>query len=398
VRNISIIGATGDIGHQALQVTKVHPDEFKVFAISAWHNYEKLAEIAYEYNPKIISIIDESAYKDFISKYPDLKVKAVQGEDSLLAIAGHDETDMVIEGFYGIKGLPPILEAIRSNKYLAVSDALIHAGQIINQELKKSKAVLIPIDSEHSAILQCLIGEKPGDIKRILLSCSGGPFYKYVGDLAKATPEEALKHPTWTLISTDQLNPSTPDFVSRKRLLVDCATLLNKGNEAIEARWLFKVKMDQIRILIHPQSVIQSLVEFVDGGIKGQIFNKSLITPMHFAMSYPERMINPIEEFSFDSLPPLTFEIAPKEDYPCLKLAYFAGEQGGNFPAALNFINSIAVQAFLKRQINFTQIPMVIESVLEKTEFVPDPTVLDLFETKKLTEALTYEFIALRYA
>ena len=379
VKKIILTGATGDIGEQVLQVVESNPKEFKLCAISANTNYEKLKKIADKYKPQYVVVQDENAYNEFVKKYPAYKASALCGIDGIRYIIRNTDFDVLVEGCYGIKGVFPIIEAIKADKIVCASDAFVCAGELLTNYLKESKGKFFPIDSEHAAVMQCLVGEKEKYIKRIILSCSGGPFWNYKGNLDDITPKQVLENFTWER--------------GGNKIRIDSATLLNKGNELLEAKYLFNLKKEQIDIMIHPQSVIQSFVEYIDGAIKAQIFNKNLISPILYTLSYPERFNNYIEEFDINKLQNLNFYKVDISKYPCLELAIMAGEKGGNYPLVLNSADVVAGQAFIDGKIRFTDIPRVIEKVISKTAFVSNPSYEELLQLDIDTRIYTQEMI-----
>jgi 1-deoxy-D-xylulose-5-phosphate reductoisomerase len=354
VNKLSIIGSTGSIGQQVLDIVRDFPDKFRIIGLAGGKNTDLLSDQIRQFQPKIV-------YSTHKFNLPD-NTKFSSMEE----IATHPEVDIVVVATSGKIGLTPILAAIRSRKKIALAnkEVLVMAGEIIMKEAKLHQAEILPIDSEHSAIYQCLQGEK-GKIARLILTASGGPFYHHSAlRLAKVTVEEALQHPTWKM---------------GKKVTIDSATLMNKGLEAIEASWLVSVPLKKIEIVIHPQSIIHSLVEFIDGSIKAQLSVPDMRFAIQYALSYPERLANDnLPRMNLARLNSLTFETINNAMFPCLQLALNAGEKGGTYPAVLCAADEIAVQLFLEQNIAFTQIAEIIDKTISLHERIDNPTLEEI--------------------
>jgi 1-deoxy-D-xylulose-5-phosphate reductoisomerase len=353
IKKIAILGSTGSIGQQVLDIVRDFPDRFTIIGLAGGKNTRLLTEQISQFKPELV-------YSYHKINLPD-NVKLSSMEE----IVTHPEIDMVVVATSGKVGLTPTLAAIQSGKKIALAnkEVLVMAGQIIITEAKLRKAQIIPVDSEHSAIFQCLQGEA-GEIGRLILTASGGPFYHQPEILAKATVDDALRHPTWKM---------------GKKVTIDSATLMNKGLEAIEASWLFSVPLNKIEIVIHPQSVIHSLVEFVDGSIKAQLSMPDMRFAIQYALSYPERLANEkLPRINFAHLNSLTFETLNYSMFPCLQLALDAGKRGGTYPAVLCAADEIAVQLFLEQRIDFPQIAEIIFKTISAHHGIDDPTIDDI--------------------
>jgi 1-deoxy-D-xylulose-5-phosphate reductoisomerase len=354
VKKIAILGSTGSIGRQALDVIRALPDELKVIALTGNKNLELLERQINEFQPEMFC----SSVK------PDISY----GGEFLSAeeIAGHPEVDFVIVAIAGKAGLSPTLAALQAGKAVALAskEVVVMAGEIIVREADLHQAQILPIDSEHSAIWQCLQGEenKP---QRLFLTASGGPFYHYSqSQLAKVTPEQALQHPIWKM---------------GKKVTIDSATLMNKGLEVIEAHWLFSFPFDSIEILIHPQSIVHSMVEFTDGSLKAQLSSPDMRLPIQYALSYPRRWSNSeLPRLDWDKIGSLNFEPVDYEKFPCLKLAMDAGKSGGTYPAVLCAADEVAVELFLSHRISFTDIAKIVQKTLEQHQNIPQPSLEEI--------------------
>ncbi len=365
IKNIIILGSTGSIGTSALEVIENNPDKFKVTYLSTNTRIDLILEQAKKFRPRGIIITDDEAYKEVKSLKLDLEVYS---KFDLQEIILRDDIDIVIAAMVGFAGLESTLEAVKSGKKIALAnkETLVVAGHIITKIIKESGATIIPIDSEHSAILQCLVGENKSQIKKIILTASGGPFLnRDIEDFDTITINEALKHPNWKM---------------GNKITIDSATMMNKGLEVIEAHWLFGMKKDQIDVIIHPQSIIHSMVEFVDGSIKAQLGIPDMKLPIQYALSYPERFSVSYSTMDFIKYSQLTFLEPDYKKFKCLALAYKSLELGGNYSVILNAANEIAVQKFLNNEIKFTQIPEIIEKSLEKFGDSKEPDINEIFE------------------
>jgi 1-deoxy-D-xylulose-5-phosphate reductoisomerase len=355
IKQVAVLGSTGSIGRQTLEVISALPHRFSVIGLAAGHNTDLLAEQISQFNPRFVYSQDKTSLTS--AKYEFL---------SLEEIASHAEVDIVVMATSGKWGLKPTLAAVRAGKRIALAnkESLVMAGEIITREAKLNKAQIIPVDSEHSAIFQCLEGEKP-KAARIILTASGGPFLGYSPtQLAKVTPEQALKHPSWRM---------------GKKVTIDSATLMNKGLEVIEARWLFDMPLENISILIHPQSIIHSMVEFVDGSVKAQLSQHDMRLPIQYALSYPERLANPnLPRLDWGKIKELNFEPPDFDRFPCLKLAIEVGEKGGSYPAMLCAADETAVELFLSKRVKFTDIPHLVRQALEEHKSTTHPTLEEI--------------------
>jgi len=380
-KRIAIIGSTGSIGKQALEVIKQHPDQFEVEILTAYNNFELLIKQAVEFTPNTVVIANDEHYKTVFNHLDPLDIKVYSGEDAIGQVLGMDTIDMVLIAVVGFAGLKPTLAALENKKRIALAnkESLVVAGQLIQQKAIKNNIQIIPVDSEHSAIFQCLMGEGNNPVEKIVLTASGGPFRGMrAASLKNISPELALNHPVWQM---------------GQKVTIDSATLMNKGLEAIEAHWLFGVPASNIEVVIHPESVIHSMVYFTDGSVKTQMSSADMRIPIQFALTYPDRFANSAERLDLVELGALHFEAPDVKIFRNLALAFEALEKGGNLPCILNAANEIAVQAFLKQQVGFLQISNVVEHCMDHVAFIKDPTLNDYFETDKITRFKAIEFI-----
>lgn len=382
-KRIAIFGSTGSIGKQALDVINAHPEQFSVEVLTAFSNDELLIEQALAYNPNIVVIGDESKYgivKDALAK-TDVKVFA--GEDALEEVAGMDIYDLMLAAIVGFAGFKPTLKAIEAGKAIALAnkETLVVAGDIVMNSAVENRVPIIPVDSEHSAIFQCLIGETRNKIEKVYLTASGGPFIgRKPNYLVNVKREHALQHPNWEMGA---------------KISIDSATLMNKGLEMIEAKWLFNLKPDQIEVLIHPQSAIHSMVQFEDGSIKAQIGLPDMRLPIQYAMAFPNRILNDHPRFDFKRMNTFTFEEPDLKTFRNLALAIEALETGGNLPCVMNAANEIAVYAFLKNRIGFLEMTDVIEKVMSQVDYIQKPTLNDYFDSDAEARTLAADIIKL---
>ncbi len=370
-KKIAILGSTGSIGEQTLNVIQQHPDRFEVEVLTANENVEKLTKQAIEFQPNIVVIANENKYSELSKNLENTDIKVFAGKESLADIVEMDSVDVVLNALVGFSGLIPTIRAARYNKQIALAnkETLVVGGNIIMREIKESKSSIIPVDSEHSAIFQCLMGELPASLKKIILTASGGPFRtKDITEFKNITPKQALKHPNWNMGA---------------KVSIDSATMMNKGLEVIEARWLFGLDADKIDVVVHPQSIVHSMVVFEDNSIKAQLGHPDMRLPIQFALSYPERLASDFKDFDFTDYPSLNFEKPDINKFPNLQLAYDALRKGGNMSCILNAANEIAVEAFLKEKISFIQITNIIEYCMNHITFVENPSIEDLIETDK---------------
>ena len=373
---VAILGSTGSIGTQALEVIHSHKNLFEVEVLTANNNSSLLIEQAKKFKPNAVVIVNEKKYPEVNSALKNHGIKVFSGEDSLEQIVSSDNIDIVLTALVGYSGLKPTISAITSGKKIALAnkETLVVAGELITRLCHDYNAPLYPVDSEHSAIFQCLVGEKQNPIEKIFLTASGGPFRgKSIADLKNITKSQALKHPNWNMGA---------------KITIDSATLMNKGLEVIEAKWLFGLEKEKIDVIVHPQSIIHSAVQFEDGSIKAQLGLPDMKLPIQYALGFPHRLKNTFTRFSFFDYPELTFEKADEKTFRNLGLAYRAMKKGGNSPCVLNAANEIAVDAFLNDKIGFLNMSDLIDNCLEKITFVKNPTIDDYIETDRETRRL----------
>ena len=367
MKNITILGSTGSIGQQTLNIIENNSDLYKVDILTTHSNITLLEEQCKKFKPNAVLIADDDARSKFIKK---TKYKGdISNSNALPIITRAATTDIVVSALVGIAGLLPTITAIESGKtiLLANKEVLVVAGKYVMNKVRKYKTKIIPIDSEHSAIYQCLIGEKKKNINKIILTASGGPFFKLKKEeLEKVQLSDALNHPTWNM---------------GKKVTIDSATMMNKGFEVIEAKWLFGIDTNKIDVVIHPQSIIHSMVEFIDGSVKAQLSYPDMRFPISFALATGNRTVNSYEKIDFTKFNRLDFSDVPKNKFQCLDLAYSCVNKGGNACAILNAANEIVVAAFIKNKIKFTEIPIYITNALNKIEYIDSPTIEKLLET-----------------
>jgi len=354
MKKITLLGSTGSIGRNALKIIKQNPEKYRVIALSAGRNIDLLLGQIDEFRPKAVSVLEEDLASALRTRLKgNAEIEVYSGIEGFRRMATLEEVDTVISAMTGAAGLAPTYAAIEAGKDIALAnkEAMVMAGSLIMDGVKNKKQTVLPIDSEHSAILQSLRGHPREDVRRIILTASGGPFRNMpLEDMERVTPEQAQKHPTWNM---------------GRKINIDSATLMNKGLEAIEAKWFFDLKMDQIDIVIHPESIVHSMVEYKDGSIIAQMGVPHMITPISYALSYPHHMENHLSPLQLDEIGTLNFGKPDKTRFKCLDLALQAGKIGGSMPAVLNAANEIAVGAFLEGNIGFLQIPMLIERTME---------------------------------
>ena len=365
VKKIAILGSTGSIGRQALEVIKAHPENFVVEVLTANGNADLLIQQAIEFKPNAVVIADESKYqtvKDALTKHA---IKVFAGNKAVEQVVQMDSIDIVLAAIVGYAGLASVISAIKTKKNIALAnkETLVVAGELVTALAKENGVNIYPVDSEHSAIFQCMAGEWENPIEKIYLTASGGPFRgKDKNFLSSVNKEQALKHPNWDMGA---------------RITIDSATLMNKGLEVIEAKWLFNLKADQIEVIVHPQSIIHSIVQFKDGSMKAQMGLPDMKLPIQYALAYPNRILSTFERFNFMDYPSLTFEKPDTETFKCLLLAFEAMKKGGNAPCILNAANEVAVNAFLTDKISFPKIAEVIEKTLAKSSLISKPSYND---------------------
>ena len=380
-KHVAILGSTGSIGTQTLDVIKSHPDKFEVEVLTAQNNADLLIQQALEFKPNCVVIANESLYEKVKSALLPADIKVYAGETAIAQVVEMDSIDIVLTALVGYAGLLPTIKAIETGKHIALAnkETLVVAGELITALAKEKGVNIYPVDSEHSAIFQCLVGEFHNPIEKLILTASGGPFRGKTREfLQHVTKEQALKHPNWDMGA---------------KITIDSASLMNKGLEVIEAKWLFAVKQDQIEVVVHPQSIIHSLIQFEDGSIKAQLGLPDMRIPIQFALSYPERFKSGFPRFDFMNYPNLTFEQPDMETFRNLKLAFQALQQGGNAPCILNAANEIAVAAFLRDEVGFLEMSDLIEETLQKSTFISHPTLNDYIDTDKMSRIITTQLI-----
>ena len=376
-KKIAILGSTGSIGTQALNVIRRHRDFFAVEVLCAGSNADLLVQQALEFEPNAVVIADEKKYPTVKEALEPQGIKVFAGVSSMVDLMEMESIDMVLAAIVGFAGLRPTLRAIEQGKPVALAnkETMVVAGSIVTAAALRHHVPILPVDSEHSALFQCQVGEG-SEVDKILLTASGGPFRgRTRADLATVTLEQALKHPNWSM---------------GRKVTIDSASLMNKGLEVIEAKWLFGVEADDIEVLVHPQSVVHSMVQFRDGSIKAQLGVPTMETPIQYAFSFPDRIESHLPRLDFANYPSLTFERPDRETFRCLDLAYSAIRRGGNIPCVMNAANEVAVQRFIDGQIGFLDIADFVESAMQQAPFIPNPTLEDLLETdKNIRESLT---------
>ena len=370
-RRIAILGSTGSIGTQTLDVVRRHPDLFEVELISARSSVDLLVRQAVEFNAANVVICDEARYREVAGTLQPRGVKVWAGIDSLCQLVRQPEVDIVVGAMVGFSGLRPTLAALEAGKIVALAnkETLVAAGSIVTRTMREHGAVILPVDSEHSAIFQCLLAAQGNEVERIHLTASGGPFREWDRSrIAAATAPQALKHPNWNMGA---------------KVTIDSATMMNKGFEVIEARWLFDMAPERINVVVHPESLIHSMVEFADGAVIAQLGCPDMRQPIAFALSFPARITTGGRKMDFATIGKMTFEAPDLRRFPCLELAYEALRRGGNAPCALNAANEIAVAAYLKDMISFYDIARINEKCLAGLNFVAEPALDDIFETNR---------------
>ena len=370
-RRIAILGSTGSIGTQTLDVVRRHPDLFEVELISARSSVDLLVSQALEFNAANVVICDEARYREVAETLQPRGLKVWAGIDSLCQLIRQPEVDIVVGAMVGFSGLRPTLAALEAGKIVALAnkETLVAAGSIVTRTMREHGAVILPVDSEHSAIFQCLLAAQGNEVERIHLTASGGPFREWDRSrIASATASQALKHPNWNMGA---------------KVTIDSATMMNKGFEVIEARWLFDMAPERINVVVHPESLIHSMVEFADGAVIAQLGCPDMRQPIAFALSFPARITTGGRKMDFATIGKMTFEAPDLRRFPCLELAYEALRRGGNAPCALNAANEIAVAAYLKDMISFYDIARINEKCLAGLNFVAEPALDDIFETNR---------------
>jgi len=381
-RRLAILGSTGSIGVQALDVVKKHPDTFEIEVLTAQNNADLLISQALEFSPNAVVIGNESAYQRVSDALFSKGIKVFAGTDALAQVVKMDTIDLVLTALVGYSGLKPTMNAISAGKTIALAnkETLVVAGELVTTLAREKGVNIYPVDSEHSAIFQCIVGEFHNKIEKVILTASGGPFRgKKRDELLKVTKEMALKHPNWDMGA---------------KITIDSASMMNKGLEVIEAKWLFGLTTEQIDVVVHPQSIIHSLVQFQDGSIKAQLGLPDMRIPIQFALTYPQRLYSDFKRFSFADYPSLTFEKPDFHTFRNLQLAFDALREGGNKPCVLNAANEVAVESFLRDKIGFMQMSDVVGECLVKMPYISSPNYDDYVGTDKETRKIALDFIA----
>ncbi len=380
-KQIAILGSTGSIGTQALQVIEEHPDLYEAYVLTANNKVELLIQQARKFMPEAVVIANPQKYGELKEALKDLPIKVYAGEDALCQVVEAAPIDMVLTAMVGYAGLRPTMNAIKAGKVIALAnkETLVVAGDLINKMANKYNTVILPVDSEHSAVFQCLSGEYNNKVEKVILTASGGPFRHFTMEqLATVTKEQALKHPNWKMGA---------------KITIDSASMMNKGFEVIEAKWLFDVRPEQIEVVVHPQSVIHSMVQFEDGAVMAQLGMPDMRLPIQYAFSYPKRIHSSFERLDFTKMASLTFEKPDTERFRNLGLAYEALHRGGNMPCIVNAANEVVVAAFLHDRISFMGMSDVIEKAMQKATFVQNPTYDDYVQTDAEVRRLAEEMI-----
>ena len=380
-RQIAILGSTGSIGTQTLQVVEEHPECFEVYAITANTRVDELIAQARKFMPEAVVIADETKYQKLKEALDDLPIKVYAGYESICQIVESGPIDIVVTAMVGFSGLRPTINAIKAGKAIALAnkETMVVAGEMINALAMEYKTPILPVDSEHSAIFQCLAGEMSNRIEKLILTASGGPFRTFTKEqLEHVTKEQALKHPNWSMGA---------------KITIDSASMMNKGFEVMEAKWLFGVGAKDIEVVVHPQSVIHSMVQFEDGAIKAQLGTPDMRLPIMYALTYPSRLTSSFGRLDWSSIKEFTFEKPNLEVFPNLRLAYEALEKGGNIPCVVNAANEVCVAAFLNDRIKFTDMPRLIERAMDEATYILKPTLDDYLETDKEIRRVVEEWI-----
>lgn len=380
-KRIAILGSTGSIGTQALEVIAAHPNAFEVAVLTANDNAVKLVKQARQFKPNVVVIVNEAHYAFVREQLKQEPVKVYTGESALCSVVVMDTVDLVLTALVGYSGLRPTIKTIEAGKPIALAnkETLVVAGELITRLAREKGVNIYPVDSEHSAIFQCLMGEFHNKIEKVILTASGGPFRGMKrSDLQAITKLQALKHPNWTMGA---------------KVTIDSASMMNKGLEVIEARWLFGLKAAQVEVVVHPQSIVHSIVQFEDGSMKAQLGLPDMRLPIQFAFSYPERLKSDFPRFDFLNYPALTFEKPDIETFRNLALAFEALNRAGNMPCVLNAANEVAVAEFLKDNIGFLEMSEIVEKCLEKMDYIKSPGYEDYVYTDKETRIRAFELV-----
>ena len=384
MKKIALLGSTGSIGQQTLDIIACNPDLFSVEVLTANNNANLLIEQAMKFMPNVVIISNEEKYPEIKEALSEFPIKVYAGCDAIAQVVEMGSIDTVVTAMVGFSGLLPTIRAVKAGKQIALAnkETLVVAGDLITRLALENRSEILPIDSEHSAIFQCLVGEADDSVEKIILTCSGGPFHgKTAEQLSKVTVKEALKHPNWDMGA---------------KITIDSATLMNKGFEVIEAKWLFGLKPEQIDVVVHPQSIIHSMVQFCDGSIKAQLGLPDMRIPIQFALGYPIRIKNSLARFNFADFATFTFTTPDTKKFRNLALSYEALNKGGNLACVLNASNEITVRAFLNEKISFLEIAKINEQVMEMIPFVGHPELNDYMESDKTARIYAEEIILKR--
>ncbi len=380
-KRLAILGSTGSIGTQALEVVDQNPEKFEVEVLTSNTNADLLIAQASKYKPNVVVIAEEELYDQVFSALDNQDIKVYSGPKALESVVQMESIDIVLTALVGYAGLKPTLSAIEAGKNIALAnkETLVVAGELVTEKAREKGVNIYPVDSEHSAIFQCLVGDFHNPIEKLILTASGGPFRgKTRSELLTVTKKQALKHPNWDMGA---------------KVTIDSASLMNKGLEVIEAKWLFGIPLEKIEVVVHPQSIVHSMVQFEDGSIKAQLGLPDMRLPIQYALAYPERLKNDFPRFDFRNYPSLTFETPDIDTFRNLALAYDSMRKGGNMPCVLNAANEIAVEEFLKDRVGFLEISDVIDSCLEKMPFIQNPSLEDYINTDEETRIKARELI-----
>lgn len=382
VKNIAILGSTGSIGTQTLDIIELNPELFRVSLLTANNQWELLASQALKFKPRRVVIANKNHYHSLKEALKSTNIEVLAGNEEISRAVTADEIEMVVTAMVGYSGLLPTIKAIEKSKTIALAnkETLVVAGELITRLIKEYNTKIIPVDSEHSAIFQCLVGENRKNLNKILLTASGGPFRKLSKkELENVTVKDALNHPNWNMGA---------------KVTIDSASMMNKGFEMIEAKWLFDCSPKDIQILVHPQSIVHSMVAFKDGSIKAQLGIPDMHIPIQYALSFPDRLDSPQFALDWSKVSELTFEKPDYDKFPLLKLAFEAIEKGGNMPCILNAANEIAVKAFLEERISFTMMSELVEETMKRTDFLPTITLDDLINTNQKAREFAQEWVS----
>ena len=376
MKQIAILGSTGSIGTQTLDVVRQLSSQFSVYAISANRSVDLLIEQALEFNPAVVCIADEKYYPRLRDALSDLPIKVMAGEQAIAEMVTMPDIDVVVAAMVGYAGLLPTMQAIRAKKTIALAnkETLVVAGELICRLAQRYNVPILPVDSEHSAIFQCLVGEKQNCIEKLLLTASGGPFRTFTYEqMLHVTAAQALQHPNWEMGA---------------KITIDSASMMNKGFEVIEARWLFDIPVEKIQVLVHPQSVVHSAIQFIDGSVKAQLGTPDMRIPIQYALTYPERWPSDVPRLDLFETKQLTFEEPDLQRFPNLRLAYEAIARGGNLPCVLNAANEVVNQAFREGKCGFLSMSEIIENTMQNTSFIAEPTYDDYVQTDRLARQI----------